>query len=175
MKSTWIAVAMLAAVTSSNANTLVGQTLKFERLYPNLLTQQEPFQVREVSAGTQDSISWGSVFGNVYGSMNPEANSIEYTAVRATSFVSSGSIFDGFRITGFGNNISFAAVVSNTTGLNLELSYTADSLTIDLGGVQSFPGSFSVSVTTVPEPATYALLVSGLLLIQLRRARQYRG
>ena len=77
MKSTFFTVVLMMAAATASANNLVGETLKFERLYPNLATQQEPFQIRVVSSGSADAIQWGSIFGNVYGIMNPEAGSVE--------------------------------------------------------------------------------------------------
>lgn len=168
------AAVLVSTVAPASASTLIGETLKFERLYPNLTTQQEPFEIREVVSGSADSIQWGRVFGNVYGTMNAESGTIEYVANRVTSFIGSGSTFDGFRVTGFSNPVTFASIASNTTGLSLQLFYDTTTITLDVSGSQVAGGSFTINVTAVPEPGSVALFSLGFAAIALRNRTRNR-
>jgi hypothetical protein len=179
-----IAAAVLAASSlQAHAADLLGDTLTFTRAFPSADTPWlvwDPVSVSTtVTADGSDTITWDLVSspGNPYQTIDPGAFSIEWTFTRPTGYVGgAANTFDGYVITGFSNDITAASVSSNNSGLLIELSHTARQITIDLSGNNAAPTSFVLSVAVVPEPASAALLIAGLVaVVAVARGRSKRA
>ena len=135
MKNLFLSSIIAIASSSSFASDMLGDTIIFERLYPNTTTLHEPAISRIVSAGESDQLFWGA--GAKYAIMNPEATSFIYSAILTGGYIGSPSIFDGYRFSGFSNDILDARIIENTTGLSFTLTHDLRTILLNVSESQS--------------------------------------
>ncbi len=150
-----------AAAAVHAAPTMIGDTIDFQRLYPDTSTQYGPsIPSTTVAAGTSDAVSWGSQL-----IIDPEAGKISFTVASLTQFIGSASVFDGFLVSAFDTDIDSVSVLSNSTGFGIVLSHDLRSISINVTPASTFSsGTFVIGVrlvgeqtSGVPEPGTLAL------------------
>ena len=176
LRNALVAMCLAWAAASQAAPTLVGDTLDFMRAYPDTSTPFGPaIPSTTVTAGDSDVVNWLSL---VY--IDPEAASISFEIASLTGFIGSSSTFDGFVVSAFDADIESVSVLSNTSDFSISLTHGLRSLAVNIGPapMQYSSGTFVVAVKLadapipgVPEPATVALMGSGLVAMLWRRRR----
>ena len=164
----WASMACaLATAPHAVAADLLGDTLQFDRRFPTPTTPYwpNPSQTTTVQAGTADTIYWYSGFDNGFHlTIDPEASTISFTLITSSLFQGNNApTFDGFRITGFDTDLLTVTASDNTTGMNLTTSFSLRVIDVDLSGPNIASGGFTLNVALVPEPASAALLLAGLV------------
>jgi hypothetical protein len=185
-KATLVAAAAVLSVSGSvpaRAANMLGDTLSFERLYPDLSTPYgPPFSPSStvVAAGPSDAVSWTA---SGVATIDPEANSLIFDLFGDTSYGGQApGVFDGYRISGFGRDIQSATVAAYGGPLAIAVGFgngpSGRYLTVNLEGhIGSSNDVFSVDVTLVPEPSVAAMMLAGLAAVGLaaRPRRKPRG
>ena len=169
MRHFLIAAVLAGSSFPSLAADMLGSTLTFLRAYP---TSTTPFwsnstKVTTVAAGPGDLIDWYQAPGDsgFHLTVNPEATTITFQLLSASSWIDGGGTFDGIVITGFGAALSAAAVATNSTGLTVVPTIAAPGeLRVGLHGSHGVSG-FTLNVSLVPEPSPSLLLAAGLLAV----------
>jgi len=176
------AAALAASAFQAQAADLLGDTLTFTRAYPSPDTPFLTFNPVSVStmvtADDSDSISWEiSLFpGQPLYDIDPGATGIEWQFTSTSAFVTGDGFFDGFVVTGFGNDIASVSLSGNTSSLDIQVSHSERQIFIDLSGPYSSGTGFALSVAVVPGPTSAALLTAGLVAVAaLARRRQTRA
>ncbi len=169
----------------ADSGSLLGHTLTFERLYPDTSTLYlggGPAVVTTVAtAGTADVVSWGLSTGGGLIFWDPEAHTITfdfqgsgYCGINLGLGCTSTDTIDGFRLTD--NTVPFASVSYTSTGPMLfQVSLVAGQILVNVDGFGTDVGTdLTLTVTSVPEPETYAMLLAGLGLLGFvaRRRKQ---
>jgi PEP-CTERM motif len=176
-----LAATACASFTSTQATAadLLGDTLTFDRRYPAVETPvwNNPTQTTTVVAGTGDLIDWFDNFTTGFHmTVDPEATTIRFTLISPSSFLGGAGVFDGFRITGFGADVVAVSVTDNSTGLGIDTSFGARIIDLNvLAGPNNANSGFTLNVSVVPEPASAALLLAGLLGVAGVAARRRRS
>lgn len=166
----------LAPMAASAAD-LIGDTLVFSRAYPTPTTPYttwNPVQVSTtVSADASDLISWSGSSAPI--TIDPGANQIVFTFLSSTSYIGAGNIFDGFVITGFSHDIVSADIASETLPGSVSLTVAPRQLNLSINSGTGIGQTITLSVSVVPEPGAWALLLGGVgalgALAWHRRAR----
>ncbi len=111
---------------------MLGDTLKFERVYPDVDTPIQITAFTTVAAGLADAV----VAGDTYLLVNPEANAIEFDFQVRGNFLGDDSLFDGFRIGGFSHTINALSIahVSGLTVVSLGLD-ASNRIVLNLAGL----------------------------------------
>ena len=176
-KFTVVAMAAWATFAAPQAGAvgLIGDTLTFDRGYPTPDTPYwaNPTQTTTVVAGDADLIDWST--DGFHMTVDPEATTIRFTLITPSTFVGIPSVFDGFRITGFGHDITAVSLTDNTSNLSVAIDFGPRVIDLNLLGANSANGGFTLNVAVVPEPASAALLLAGLLGVAGVAARRRRS
>lgn len=170
---------MVLSAATQAAPVMTADTLTFLRAFP---TPATPFNVRDpvnqtttVANDPSDQINWAA--GGFTLQIDPGANNIGFGFLQNTGWGTSGAIFDGFVITGFSQDISSTALISNTVGAGVTLSHTARQLLVGLNGSSTI-GTFNFSVgfaepAAVSAPGTLALTGLAVLALVAQRQRSH--
>jgi len=178
-----LAIAILGTSVSTAQSApvdMLGDTLVFARAFPSPTTPYTvwaPVSVTTtVVAGSGDAINWPvSGFRTI---IDPEANSIDFRFPISSRFDGAlPSVFDGFVVGGFDNDIDAVSVLFNDTGFSISLAHTARELLIDLDG-SNRGGATGITISVqfvdpaaVPEPSSAALAIVALGMMCTRRRR----
>ena len=158
------------------------QSLVFNYYFPTFGDVFTGSPVDFVANGTPYLSTLPSLFPATFSVSNitPFEEQISYAYPQATSSVPlTNSSFNGFTISGPAGDSPITAVLVDTlstvTGLtSSELSFTNNSVTVNLRGDVFPAGSVGLIDVYVPEPSSVALLASGLLvafaITRLRRS-----
>jgi len=120
-----------------------------------------------VAAGTADTIHWAA--GGAPLNIDPDANRIVFTFGSSTSY---GASFDGFVITGFSRDIVSASILSENLPGAPTLQVLQRQLNLDVNSSVAAGQTIVLSVSVVPEPGTWALMLGGVAaLAALARRR----
>lgn len=162
-----VAALCLGAAVPASAVDMLGDTLGFERLYPDLATPYgPPFSPSSttVTAGPSDVVTWGNPM--VFTEIDPEANTLVFELLASTSYIGSGGVFDGYRISGFSHDIQSASLGAYAGPLNIDVAFGngpgARYVTVNLDGAYFGGDRFTIEVSMVPEPSAVALMLAGL-------------
>ena len=169
-------IGIALCLTSVHAHaTLLGETLTFQRFYPDTATTFGPTFTQPtvtVVAGDGDDTSW-VVNGVTYLTARSEADtiSLEFFGGNYGAPVE----FDGYGITGFSKPPTEVLVTSAGVG-GYSVTFTQNALYVNLAsGCASCTGTILLDFTSaVPEPSALALFLAGLgplaTLVRRRRA-----
>jgi hypothetical protein len=180
-----IVVAALASAPAAQATTMLGNTLTFERLYPDLSTTYlGPFTppTTIAAAGPGDAVQW--IANNiVYATIDPDANGLTFSLIG--TYIGTGGVFDGYRISGFSQDILAVTPDPNYTGgLTITPAFGngpgARYITVNLAGNANPPFTLGVEFAPstghngVPEPRSGGLVLGALAALAFvsRRVRR---
>ena len=129
--------ALIAALACQTAHAdLVGETLAFERLAPDIFTRFGPALTKPtvtVTAGDSDNTSWNAV-GFTFLTVMPEASAITFSFVANDQVYGGGLAFNGDKVSGFSTPITAVSLSSDSTTLAPTLTWTTDSVYLNLAG-----------------------------------------
>lgn len=114
----------------------MGETLAFERLAPDIFTRFGPAFTKPtvtVTAGDSDNTSWNAV-GLTFLTVMPEASTITFSFVANDQFYGGGLAFNGDKVSGFSTPITAVSLSSDSTTLAPTLTWTTDSVYLNLAG-----------------------------------------
>jgi hypothetical protein len=174
MKKFAIAAALAVLASTATAGILDGQTVRVEYLYPDASTIYP-------GNGNGNYVVGGGVevqnllYSNIF-DVDLQSNGL--TVIFNNNLGTfTGAAFNGFRVTDINNTIgAFTSfnLVSNTAGFNPVLTFDADNLYVNWQGINMTPGQIELSISAVPEPETFAMMLAGLGLLgaAARRRKQ---
>lgn len=175
--TTLLATCLLGTSLASQAATsLIGDTISFLRAYPNTTTQYgNAIPDTTVVAGAADVVSWTFGSNATSTTFDPEANSVRFDFLTATTYLTTGATFDGYVVSGIDATIDSLSILGNSTSYSVAaLTHDGHSFRIALNG-SSGPGSVVIGLqfaSAVPEPTSAMLALGGLALLGLRLRRR---
>jgi PEP-CTERM motif len=169
---------LLAAPMPATAADLIGDTLTFTRTYPVVGVPWEVWdpvsRSTTVAGDDSDRIVWtiSAAPETPFADIDPHAFGLTWALPRASTYIHDTGTFDGFQISGFSHDIAAVSLLSNDSGLQIDLSHTLREINLGFAGSNQSNGHFELAVTLVPEPGTGALWLGGLgALAAMRRCR----
>lgn len=166
------AATFLTAAVTAHAGVLTGGTVGIKGFAPNLGTETQDFGTAVVGAGAEFPAGGFSAHTFDLG-----ANALNITFDVAASGTWDSNTFNGFVISDIGDSINDMVGVTLIGGTGyiggnaLDVSFNSDQIFINFSGRGFAPGYSAQYSVEVPAPAPLALMVAGLLLLGVRRAR----
>ena len=175
MNKQFLAATLLAAASAAtSAADMIGDTLTFTRAYPSVNSEwagwNPSHMITTVTADATDQLIWATS-GDILNRIDPGAASIQWSFLRLATDVDASSVFDGFTITGFSQDIVSANIVSNNSSAAIQLAVAPRQLSLGFYASVQAGTSLLLSVSVVSEPATWVLLLAGLGLSAWRHKR----
>ena len=175
-----VGLAAATALPAMAATNLIGSSLTFSRVYPTTTTPYLDSWVNNanvavspattvVAVGSLDSLNWSPTASVIFATLDPEALSITFSLPQASIYGGNSSTFDGFRISGI--SFDMASVTSSASlpaGVLIGTSFSntvVRTIDVNLNGNYLAGTRFTVNITPVPEPGTYAMLLAGLAAV----------
>jgi hypothetical protein len=156
-------IVFIALAFSANAGIFDGTTITYQYYFPNL---NSPYT--NASNGSYFVGTGGAGIANIddgLGSMNIKGNELTLSITGSTTF--SKATFNGFEITDTQANFASFSLLQNSAFLSGSPALTFDThhLWVNFQSLTFTPGTLQLAVGTIPEPSSYAMLLTGLGLI----------
>ncbi len=130
---------------------MLGDALTVSRRYPtvgSLYADWHPASLTAiVDEGPSDMLEFKAGIQNlVFALVNPEANDIHMSLVEPSIYLTTGSVFDGFVLTGFRHPIKSATIALNQTGMAVTIDHTETEIQISMAGAYSSNAGLTIHV-----------------------------